>query len=308
MRSLYRVVKNLLPLNINLSRAGALTAFMAMALPLAGCTGSSDYPVIFPHGPDAITERDLLFIAVAIMLIVVIPVFVLAVWLPLRYRASREAPDYDPNWDHSHRAEVVIWLVPALIVCAIGSLVWIYTHRLDPYRSQMAEGKPVVVQAVSIDWKWLFIYPQQHLATVNELVLPTDRPVSLRLTSTDVMTSFFVPGLTSQIYAMAGMGTRLNFQPGPVETYTGRNSLFDGKGFPDQKFPVRIVTAENFKNWIDTVRKAPLQLTPHKYQMLSKSGAMPHPLHFSSADPELFARIVKGEHSAASMIVSDRPK
>ena len=176
---------------------------IGLALLASGC-GLTQAPILDPKGPIALAERDILFRALAIMMIVVIPVFAMTFWFAWRYRASNKRARYEPDW-MSAKIDAVIWIVPALIVISLGVHVWLYTHALDPYRPLQSSAKPLDIQVVAQDWKWLFIYPAQGIATVNELAFPSEVPVRLRITSDTVMNSFFIPALAGQIYAMAGM-------------------------------------------------------------------------------------------------------
>ncbi len=160
----------------------------------SGC-GLSDAPLLDPKGPIALAERDLMFTAVALMLIVIIPVFVLSFWFAWRYRASNSNARYDPDWSYSARIDAVIWLVPALIVVALGVLVWTNTHKLDPFKRLASAVPQLEVEVVAQDWKWLFIYPAQKIAVVNQLVFPSQTPLSLKITSDTLMNSFFSPNL-----------------------------------------------------------------------------------------------------------------
>ena len=181
---------------------------LGVALLASGCD-LRHAPILDPKGPIALAERDLLFTAVVLMLIVIIPVFVMTFLFAWRYRSSNGKARYTPDWSYSARIDAVIWLVPALIVIALGVLVWSNTHKLDPYRPIDSAVPPLEVEVVAQDWKWLFIYPEQEIAVVNQLVFPSQRPLSLKITSDTVMNSFFIPALGGQIYAMAGMQTRL---------------------------------------------------------------------------------------------------
>ena len=207
----------------------ALTVFAFVAL--GGC-GWTQAAVLDPKGMVGLEERDLLFTAAGLMLIVIVPVFVLTFWFAWHFRASNTKARYAPHWSYSLPIDAVVWLVPAVIVVAIGTLVWTYTHRLDPYKPIASKAAPLEVDVVSQDWKWLFLYPEQKIAVVNELVFPSDRPLSLKLTSDTVMNSFYVPGLGGQIYTMAGMQTRLNLLADgrPASSAGTRNTA--GRDFP----------------------------------------------------------------------------
>jgi len=190
-------------------RSPRIALALAAALSVSGCD-LSNAPVLDPKGPIALAERDLLFTAVVLMLIVVIPVFVMTFLFAWRYRASNTKACYTPDWTYSVPVDAVVWLVPAAIVIALGTLLWRNTHKLDPYRPIDPSVQPLQVEVIAQDWKWLFIYPAQGIAVVNQLVFPSGTPLSLRITSDTVMNSFYIPALGGQIYAMAGMQTRLD--------------------------------------------------------------------------------------------------
>jgi cytochrome o ubiquinol oxidase subunit II len=271
--------------------AGRLFAGMAAALALTGCTSRSadDFGAA---GPVSGTIRELLITAASVMLIVVIPVYLLTIGFAWRYRASNKSARYAPDWAYSPRIDFVIWAVPTLIIAALGTLVWIYTHRLDPYRPLQGEGPPLVIQAVAMDWKWLFIYPEHKVAAVNELVIPSGRPVTIALTSDTVMNAFFVPDLAGQIYAMAGMETRLNFRADRDGAYVGRNTQYSGAGFADQSFTLRAVPAQDYDDWIDLLRQSPRALDPEAYAALAAPSSKVPVAYYSAVPEDLFASVI----------------
>jgi len=256
----------------------------------AGC-GLADGPISSPKGPIALAERDLLFTAFFVMLIVVIPVFLLTIFIVRRYRASNEKARYDPEWE-SGALDAVVWLVPAAIVVTLGVLTWTYAHKLDPYRPLKADQAPLEVQVIAQDWKWLFIYPEQQIATVNELVFPSGRPLSLAITSDTVMNSFFIPALGGQIYAMAGMRSELHLLADAPGRFRGRNMQYSGSGFSDQNFTAIATTEADFDAWVDKVRKAPQRLDAAAYQALAKPSKK-HPVtYYAFVEPKLFDAVV----------------
>jgi len=236
-------------------------------------------------------ERDLMFETLAIMMIVLIPVWLFAVWFVTRYRASNTKARYSPNWQ-SAGLDAIVWLVPAAIIVTLGIYVWNYTHRLDPYRALESDAKPFAVEAVAQDWKWLFLYPDQGVATVNELVFPSGVPLNLTITSDTVMNSFYVPALGSQIYAMAGMETELNLLAWEPGKFVGRNSQYSGAGFSRQYFDVVAVSPEDFDAWLDTVKQSPLALDAKAYDELAKPSIANPVTHYSSYEDGLYDSIV----------------
>jgi cytochrome o ubiquinol oxidase subunit 2 len=261
------------------------------ALTAGGCD-LTNMPVLDPKGPIALAERNLLLTAVVLMLIVIIPVFVMAILFAWRYRASNTQADYRPDWSYSARIDAVIWLVPALIVIALGVLLWGSTHRLDPYRKIDANVPSLEIHVVAQDWKWLFIYPEQGIAAVNELVFPAGKPLSLKITSDTVMNSFYVPALGGQIYAMAGMRTELNLKADAPGKFAGRNTQYSGAGFSDQHFQVFAASAEDFDAWVATARQARDKLDAETYRALA-TPRRSHPVtYYSAVEPGLFDAII----------------
>jgi cytochrome o ubiquinol oxidase subunit 2 len=276
---------------------GALS--IVPALVVSGC-GLARAPVLDPHGPIALTERDLLFTASGLMLIVVVPVFVLTFLFVRRYRSSNTRSRYLPEWSYSARLDATVWLVPAIIVTLIGCLVWIYTHKLDAYRQSAGAIAPLEVEVVAEDWKWLFIYPGQNIAAANELVFPSDRPLRLELTSDTVMNSFYIPGLAGQIYAMAGMRTELNLRADGPADFVGRNMQYSGLGFAGQHFAARAASSQQFDEWVAKAKRSPNTLDTTSAMVLSKSSGKVAVSYFSSVEPHLFADIIE-KYSEPSM-------
>lgn len=270
-----------------------LVAGTAVGLTLltSGCS-LTDAPILSPKGPIALAERDILFRAFAIMMIVVIPVIVMTFWFAWRYRASNTKARYELEWQ-SARIDAVTWIVPALIVTSLGVHVWLYSHALDPYKPLRASAKPLEVQVVAQDWKWLFVYPEQGIATVNELAIPSGVPVTLKITSDTVMNSFFIPTLGGQIYAMAGMQTQLNLLAGEPGRFIGRNTQYSGRGFPDQHFAVIAMTPANFDAWLKQVKASPQKLDRATYAELAKPSAAHPVVHYSTVEAGLFDGIIR---------------
>ena len=245
-----------------------------------------------PKGPVGDAERFVIIAAVMLMLIVIVPVVAMVFLFPRKYRASNTNATYMPKWDRSAKIEWVIWLVPAIIVTVLGIIVWKATVQLDPYKPIDSEVKSVNIEAVSLDWKWLFIYPDQNIATVNQLVFPAHVPLSFRLTSDTVMTSFFIPQLGSQIYAMAGMQTRLHLMADEPGTYAGQNQQFSGRGYADMKFKAIAVSGQQFNAWVQKVRQSSEKLSLVRFEELKKPS-IDYPVSlFSSVKPGLFDHIM----------------
>ncbi|WP_419913504.1 ubiquinol oxidase subunit II [Hoeflea sp.] len=264
-----------------------------LAIPtLSGC-GLGTAPILNPSGPIALAQRDLLFTAFYLMLIVVIPVFVLAFLFVWRYRASGGKGQYKPDWSYSAGIDAMIWLVPALLVAAIGYLLWTTTHELDPYKTIAGSENPIEVEVVAQDWKWLFIYPEYGIATVNELGFPQERQLSLRITSDTVMNSFMIPALGGQIYAMAGMTSRLHLIADETGQFTGRNTMFSGDGFADQHFQAHALSNEDFDAWVEKVRQSQTALDATAYAKLAEPSVAHAVEYYASYEPNLFETILK---------------
>ena len=259
----------------------------------SGCD-LSHAPILDPKGPIALAERDLLFTAVLLMLVVIIPVFVMTFLFAWRYRSSSRQARYTPDWSYSRGIDAVIWLVPAVIVVALGVLLWRNTHKLDPYKpiDPAAGVASLEVEAVAQDWKWLFIYPQQGIAVVNQLVFPSRTPLSLKITSDTVMNSFFIPALGGQIYAMAGMQTRLHLLADAPGRFVGRNTQYSGAGFSDQQFEAIATSLQDFDAWVAKVKQSPDRLDAAAYRALA-APSKGHPVtYYSAVAPNLFDTIV----------------
>jgi cytochrome o ubiquinol oxidase subunit 2 len=263
-------------------------------------------PLLFPDGPVGESERDVLFRAFAIMMIVVIPVFIMAFWFAWRYRATHPKGRYDPNW-MSDTVDAVVWVVPALIVISVGIHVWIFTHALDPYKPLDATAPPLEVEVIAQDWKWLFIYPEERIASVNELAFPVQVPLNLKITSDTVMNSFFLPALGGQIYAMAGMQTRLNLMAAAPGKFRGRNTQYSGAGFADQHFDAIAMSQEDFDAWLEKVRREGTALDASSYDELAKPSIAQPVTYYGSVEPGLFEGIIGkyGGHVAGAAMAAE---
>jgi len=263
--------------------------FIGAVLMLTGC---DQFLLFNPKGPVGSTERSLIIISFVLMLIVVIPVFIMAFWFSLKYRASNTSSNYAPKWDYSAAIDWFIWLVPVAIVTVLAYLAWSSTFSLDPYKPIQSENKSIRIDVVSLDWNWLFIYPDENIAVVNELNFPAGVPVSFRLTSASVMTSFFIPQLGSQMYAMAGMQTRLHLLADETGTYTGQNQEFSGDGYADMHFKVTVTSSGQFEEWVKKVKQSQDELNLARYKQISKPTKGGLKINFASVMPGLFDHIV----------------
>jgi cytochrome o ubiquinol oxidase subunit 2 len=261
--------------------------------------------VIDPQGPVASAERLILLNATAIMLVVVIPVIALTLIFAWWYRASNPRATYSPGWEYSGHIELVVWSIPAMVVILLAGVSWTSAHLLDPAREIKATIKTIHIEAVALDWKWLFIYPDLEVATVNELVVPAGAPLKFMLTSATVMNAFFVPQLGSQIYAMPGMTTHLNLLAQHPGDYPGFASHFSGDGFSDMRFIVHTVTAAEFPAWLGRARGEGRVLDAAAYSKLARPSSNTPPETYGSVDPNLFEHIV--QTAAPGARAADRP-
>ncbi|OGT38409.1 MAG: cytochrome ubiquinol oxidase subunit II [Gammaproteobacteria bacterium RIFCSPHIGHO2_12_FULL_37_14] len=256
---------------------------------LTGCSGILD-----PKGIVANEERRLFFDTLALMLIVVLPVIVMSLSFAFHYQASHRIKDYKPNWSHNTFLETLWWGIPCIIIVVLAILTWKKTHDLDPFKRLIVPNQTTqTIQVIALPWKWLFIYPQQNIATINYLVLAVDQPVEFSITTDNVpMSAFFIPQLGSQIYTMAGMRTHLNLLPTSTGKLEGLNTQFNGAGFSDMHFVVDIVTPEQMQQWFAEVKESSIPLTNDTYDKLLKPSLEKTPLFFSGVVPELFNGVV----------------
>jgi len=284
---------------MHLSTSLRALAVLASASLLAGC----NLVVLNPAGDVAAQQGRMVVIATMLMLLIIVPVIFLILFFAWRYRqGSRHAEtDYAPDWNHSTKLELVIWAAPLVIIIALGALTWIGTHKLDPYRplDRIAAGKPVPadvkpleVQVVALDWKWLFFLPEQGIATVNELAAPVDRPIRFKLTSSSTMNAFYVPDLAGMIYTMPGMQTELNAVINRPGEYRGMSSHYSGSGFSGMHFKFLGVSDEGFRQWVAKAKAEGKPLTLEAYRTLARPSERNPVERFSAIAPGLFQRVL----------------
>jgi cytochrome o ubiquinol oxidase subunit 2 len=221
-----------------------------------------------PKGTIALAEKNLLITAVGLMLIVIIPVFIMLFSFAWRYRASNTKAKYTPDWHSNVALEIIWWAVPIAIITILAVITWKSSHDLDPFKPIDSTVKPVIIEVVALDWKWLFIYPEEHIATVNYLKIPKDTPINFKITADAPMNAFWIPQLGSQVYAMPGMSAKLHLMATEVGTYKGVSSNFSGAGFSGMKFDTSVVSGEEYVKWVNTVRTVPASLTKREYAVL----------------------------------------
>lgn len=277
------------------ARRGLLMTLVAVAL--SGC----NTVVLNPSGDIARQQADLIAISVWLMLLIIVPVMILTVVFAWKYRQSNKDAKYEPDWDHSTKLELVIWGAPLLIIIVLGLITWITTHKLDPYRALErldenrpipASTKPLVVQVVAMDWKWLFIYPEQGIATVNELAVPVDVPVRFKITATSVMNAFYVPELAGMIYAMPAMETTLNAVQNKPILSKGISANYSGRGFSDMHFTYKGLAQADFDTWVQQVKAKGGSLDRAGYVQLEQPSVRDPIRYWGAVENGLFSRVL----------------
>jgi cytochrome o ubiquinol oxidase subunit 2 len=266
-------------------------------LALAGC----DLLVLNPPGDIAAQQGRLVIDSTLLMLLIIVPVIVLTFLFAWRYRASNREATYKPDWDHSTQLELIIWAAPLMIIIALGAITWITTHTLDPYRPldridaarPIPEGtKPLVIEVVALDWKWLFFYPEQNIATVNEIAAPVDRPIHFKITASGVMNSFYIPALAGQIYAMPGMETQLHAVMNKPGEYEGFSANYSGEGFSHMRFRFHGVSDTDFERWVQKVKTDGKNLSRADYLQLERPSEREPVRLYANVAPDLYKAIL----------------
>jgi cytochrome o ubiquinol oxidase subunit II len=255
----------------------------------------------------ASAEKQILINSTAIMLAIIVPVMVLTIAFAWWFRRGNTKATYRPDWEYSGAIEMVVWSVPALTVILLGGIAWISSHDLEPSKPLRSKVPPLTVQVVSLDWKWLFIYPEQHVATVNRLVVPAGTPINFQLTSATVWNTFFVPQMGSMIYTMPNMTTRLNLQADRQGVFEGRSAHFSGDGFPGMEFNVHAVAPQQFAAWAQSARTSGQVLDGRSYAELAKPSSYVKPMTYSNVAPGLFGAIASGKAPAPQPLPHNAP-
>jgi cytochrome o ubiquinol oxidase subunit 2 len=278
--------------------------FVLLSLSAGGCSQG----VLDPHGPIAAAEKTILLNSLGIMLTIVVPTILATLGVAWWFRASNTRARYRPTWDYSGKIEIVVWSVPAMTILLLGGIAWIGSHDLDPARPIKSQAPPVEVQVIALDWKWLFIYPREGVASVNRLIVPAGRPVRFELTSASVMNSFFVPQLGSQIYAMSGMTTRLNLQADQPGSYPGLSAQFSGDGFSGMRFSLDAVSEDAFGAWVSTARRDGGVLDAQGYAALATPSRYVPPRTFGTVERELYRKVVGRESVVVAARICSQPR
>lgn len=284
-----------MPKPFSLARVSILPLMLVL---LTGC----NMVVMSPSGDIAAQQRDLIVVSTILMLIIIVPVLAMTLYFAWHYRQSNTAAKYDPEWHHSTGLEVAIWSAPLAIIIALGAITWVSTHKLDPYRPLerldaarpvTEEMKPITVEVVALDWKWLFFYPEYGIATVNEMAAPVDVPINFKLTASSVMNSFYVPALAGMIYTMPGMETKLHAVLNKPGTFEGMSAHYSGAGFSYMNFKTTSTDTAGFDKFVAGVKAMPNRLDTARYLELEKPSEKVPPMGFGGIEQGLFTRIVQ---------------
>lgn len=274
-----------------------LVTVSGLLIGLAGCNAV----LLSPSGDMAVRQRDLIIIATCLMMLIIVPVITMTLVFAFRYRETNKEATYNPDWDHSTTLELGIWAAPLLIIIALGAVTWVSTHQLDPYRpltfiddkrAVTPDTKPLVVEVVAMDWKWLFLYPEQGIATVNEMAAPVDRPIAFKITATSVMNTFFVPSLAGMVYAMPGMETKLHAVINKAGVYDGLSANYSGEGFSHMRFKFHGLSDGDFDKWVQQVKSGGTALSKDAYVKLAEPSERVPVQRYASVEPDLYKQIL----------------
>ena len=266
---------------------------VVVLLPVFASLGAcQEIGVLYPRGPVGAANKAILLNSLFIMLAIIVPTIVATIGFAWWFRAGNTRAKYRPDFVYSGQVELLVWSIPLLVIMFLGGIAWVGSHELDPFKPLVSDKKPLTVQVVSLDWKWLFIYPEERIASVNELVVEEGRPIALRLTSASVLNSFFVPQLGSMIYTMNGMTSQLHLQADGTGEFEGMSSHISGDGFAGMRFRVRSVSGPDYGAWIERARGASETLDRARYDELAKQSSYVQPILFRDAAPDLFDGVV----------------
>lgn len=280
------------PLLSMLFFSGAMLFAILIMQPLQILHFGDQIAVLFPKGEIALKERNLLFIVQALMLLVILPVYILTFIFSWVYRADNPKGKYQPELNDSILAECIWWGLPIVMVVIVSVLTWVKTHELDPFKSLESNKKELNIQVVALQWKWLFIYPEEEIATVNFLQIPKDRPVRFEITADAPMNSLWIPHLGGQIYAMPGMTTILNLVANETGDFAGSSANISGEGFADMHFITRSTQENEYEEWVKKAKQSDLNLTQKDYELLAMPSTIKNPQILQLKDQDLFKRIV----------------
>ncbi len=273
-------------------RAILVVAILGLVSFLSVYVSSHNMGVFNPKGVIALAEMNLIVKTMLLMFIVVIPVFILLAVFSWRYRASNTKAKYTPDWHSNKTLEIIWWTTPIIIIAIIARMTWVSSHALDPYKPIGSNVPLITIQVVALDWKWLFIYPEQNIATVNFVQFPKDTPVNFRITGDAPMNSFWIPQLAGQIYAMAGMDTKLHIMASEEGEYKGVSANYSGYGFSGMKFIAKASSQEEFEQWVKDVQRSPNTLSFEEYSNLAKKSRNNAVAYYSSVNEGLYGKII----------------
>lgn len=273
-------------------RAVLVFVVVGLVLFLGTYISTHNIAVFNPKGIIALAEKNLIITALCLMLIVIIPVFVLLAVFAWRYREGNTSAKYTPDWQNNRILEIIWWTIPTIIIIILAGVTWTSTHELDPFKPLDSNVKPITIEVVALDWKWLFIYPDENIATVNFVEFPKDVPINFRITSDSPMNSFWIPQLGGQIYSMPGMSTQLHLMATENGDYNGLSSNFSGAGFSGMKFVARVTSQADFDQWVKTVKATPLSLTKSEYDVLSKQSENNPVQYYASVEQNLYNTVI----------------
>lgn len=252
----------------------------------------ANFAVLQPKGSIGESQKSLLVFASLLSLVIVVPVFILTFYIVFKYKASNTKAKYSPNWDHSKKLEAIWWGIPILLIAILSVTAWRTSHSLDPFRPLASDKKPLTIQVVALQWRWLFIYPEQNIATTNLAQFPVDTPVNFVITADAPMNSFWIPQLGGQIYAMSGMSTQLHLMANQPGDYDGVSANISGEGFADMRFTAKASTNQDFDTWVAQTKQQPNRLSKAIYDEMAQPSTDTQVLLYSSVDAGLYDTIV----------------
>jgi len=299
-----------LPSILRLSRTKITALWLVGAALVVGVlvalSFNHSFPLLQTRGEIANRQRDLLVFATALALLVLVPVYFMIFTFAWRYRSGHKKA-YKPEWDSDKRYETIWWGIPIAIIAVLAVVTWVTSHSLDPYKPLASSKQALKVQVVAMQWKWLFIYPEEKVASLNEVVFPVDRPVEFTITSDAPMNSFWIPQLGGQIYAMSGMSTKLNLSANAVGSYEGMSSNISGAGFADMKFKARAVSDSDFSRWVQTAHNSNNHLTQAAYDKLAQPGTAPV-MRYNLHDENIYQNVIMKYMSGHEMKPTEEHK
>lgn len=263
--------------------------------------GAHNIAVLNPKGSISAKERSLIVTAILLMSLVVIPVFIMTAVIAWKYRAGNTSAKYTPDWDHNALAETIWWVLPSIIILFLSVMAWNSSHELDPFKQLNSTTPPITIQVVALEWKWLFIYPEQNIASVNFVQFPVNTPINFQITADAPMNSFWVPQLGGQIYAMSGMSTQLHLMANEMGDYRGSSANISGQGFAGMKFTARASSADDFDNWVYGVKQLPYLLSFEEYQNLAAPSENNFPIYYAASEGDLYDRVIQKFLPASSL-------